>query len=78
MWVRFDAVSSTQTIFSIDRNNYSDNIANCENTLNIQADTNKISVGIYKHRIDIAGWETAETAAGTISAETWYYLGVRL
>ena len=42
MWVRFDAVSSTQTIFSIDRNNYSDNIVNCENTLNIQAVSTKI------------------------------------
>ena len=78
MWVRFDAVSSTQTLFSIDRANYGLNIANYENTLTIQADTNKIAVGIYKHRTDIAGWEMAESAAATISAVTWYYLAVSL
>ena len=78
LWIRFDAVSGTQTIFSIDRNNYSDNVANCENSLNIQAVSDKISLGIYKHRTDIAGWETADSATGIISATTWYYLALSL
>ena len=78
MWIRFDAVSGTQTIFSIDRNNYANGVPNCEDTLNIQAVGDQISVGIYKHRADMAGWETATSAASTLTAATWSYIAVSL
>ena len=78
MWIRFDSVSGTQTIFSIDRNNYSDGIANCEDSLNIQAVSDKILIGIYNHEAAIPGWETAESVSGTLSGVNWYYLAVSL
>ena len=78
MWIRFDSVSGTQTIFSIDRNNYSDGLANCEDLLNIQAVSDTISIGLYNHEADIPGWVTAESVSGTLSAVTWYYLAVSL